>query len=47
MSWWALIPFFDDCMKWAASTHLDSGTCERSITVPMVTLNGFRQSLHL
>ena len=39
--------FLLDAMSCAARTHLDNGICERSITVPTVTVNGLRQSLHL
>ena len=41
------MPFLLDAMSCAASTHFDSGICERSMTVPTVTVNGLRQSLHL
>src|SRR4030088_3237267 len=41
------MPFLLDAINRVASTHFDNGICDRSITVPTVTLNGLRQSLQL
>jgi len=39
--------FLLDARSREASTHLESGICDRSMTVPTVTENGWRQSLQL
>ena len=41
-NWSALKPFLLDAINCAARTHFDNGTCDRSITVPIVILNGLR-----
>src|SRR3546814_472105 len=38
------MPFLDDVSIWTASSHLCSGTLERSKTVPTVTVNCWRQA---
>jgi hypothetical protein len=45
-SWCALIPFLLAHIKCIASSHLWGGFLERSNTVPTVTVNCRRQSLH-
>ena len=41
-----LMPFFAEQTRCVASTHLCSGTLERSNTVPTVAVNWSRQALH-
>jgi hypothetical protein len=45
-SWLADMPFLLAAIRWKAAAHLCSGMCDRSITMPTVTLNGSRQALH-
>ena len=40
-------PFFDAAMSRKPSIHLESGMCERSNTVPIVTENFVRQDLQM
>jgi len=40
-------PFLEEAIRCVASTHLLSGTLDRSKTVPTVTVKGLLQSLHL
>ena len=48
-TWWALIPFFEEHMRYMTASHLWSGTLESSKTVPTVVLNCLRhpRSQHL
>src|SRR5258706_10472978 len=40
------MPFLLDAIRWVASSHLCRGICERSKTVPVLTVNLPRQSPH-